>query len=352
MSNAYHISHWQKVISNAYGYKSYALAVVSNDRNPTTGQTNTEIKGVLPLVHMKMPLFGNRLVSMPFFDHGGVLADTPEYELKLLEEASALGKRLKAQHIELRHLEKISTLENGQADLSSNRRLFFRRWTMRPHKVRLLLSLPDSSEILMKGFKSKLRSQIKRPIKAGLTATIGGIELLDQFYDVFSINMRDLGSPVHAKKLPKSVLMHFPEKAKIAIVYKDTEPIAASLMVGCKDVMINPWASALRHHSKDSPNMLLYWTMLAYATDNGFHQFDFGRSTPKEGTYRFKTQWGAEPHPMYWYTLWLNPTSMMNAAEEIKPNSKKEEFAVALWQKIPVSITRLMGPYIRKHIEL
>ena len=49
--------------------------------------------------------------------------------------------------------------------------------------------------------------------------------------------------------------------------------------------------------------MLLYWTFLAFAADNGYGQFDFGRSTPGEGTYRFKSQWGAEPHQLYWYEV-------------------------------------------------
>ena len=44
------------------------------------------------------------------------------------------------------------------------------------------------------------------------------LELLDDFYDVFLINMRDLGSPVHSKKLMKNVLEEFPDKARIVIV--------------------------------------------------------------------------------------------------------------------------------------
>ena len=352
MSNAYHLFHWQKVISNTYGHKTYALAAVSPENNKTEGKFNPTIKGILPLVHMKTSLFDNRLISMPFYDHGGVIADNPEYELELIKEATALGKRLKAQRIELRHLNRISFLDKCNFKTTSNYRQYFFGWTMRPHKVRLLLYLPESSEDLMKAFKSKLRSQIKRPIKAGFRTKIGGIELLDDFYNVFSINMRDLGSPVHNKKLQQSVLTNFPDKAKIVAVYKEGEPISVALMVGCKNVMINPWASSIRKYSKESPNMLLYWTMLAYAADNGFREFDFGRSTPDEGTYHFKTQWGAKPYPMYWYTLWLDPKRAANATNSIKSQSNKGSVAIALWKRLPISVSRLIGPYIRKHIDL
>jgi hypothetical protein len=52
--------------------------------------------------------------------------------------------------------------------------------------------------------------------------------------------------------------------------------------------------------------MLLYWTKLEYACDNGNKTFDFGRSTPGEGTYRFKPQWGAKPQPLHWQYISLN----------------------------------------------
>lgn len=305
--------------------------------------------GLLPLVHMNSPLLCNRLVSMPYFDHGGIIADDIDCEEKLINSAINLGRRLNIDRIELRHLNKIFCLENGKYDPAGNRLQFFSEWSVRSHKVRLLLSLPYSSEKLMKSFKSKLRSQINRPIKAGLTAKLGGIELLDDFYHVFCISMRDLGSPVHAKRLPQLVMAHFPGSARIVVVYKAGEPVAAGLMVGWKDVMINPWASALRNHSKDSPNMLLYWTMLAYAADHGFRQFDFGRSTPEEGTYRFKTQWGAQPYPMYWYTLWMNQAKEAN---QMSTESKKKALLINLWRRLPVPITRVIGPAIRKHIDL
>lgn len=78
----------------------------------------------------------------------------------------------------------------------------------------MLLDLPESSEILMKYFKAKLRSQIKKPLKEGLKPKVGGIELLYDFYKVFSINMRDLGSPVHSQKLMRIVFEEFIEYIK------------------------------------------------------------------------------------------------------------------------------------------
>jgi FemAB-related protein (PEP-CTERM system-associated) len=359
-SNAYQAFHWQTIIAKAYGYKTYALAAVIGN-TPLSAENPAAIVGLLPLVHLKSPLFGNRLVSMPYFDHGGIIVDSPEHEIKLIHAAVALGRELRIQRFELRHLDQIASLKLNcaKSDQDTEVNAVFSGkslqpgWSVRSHKVRLLLALPGTSDELLKTFKSKLRSQINRPIKAGLIAKIGGMELIDDFYHVFSINMRDLGSPVHAKALPQSVMTQFSEEARIAVVYKAGEPVASAIMVGFKDVMINPWASALRQHSKDSPNMLLYWQMLSYASDHGFRYFDFGRSTPQEGTYRFKIQWGAQPQPMYWYTLWFNgKTKSSGPIHTDKADSKSYALTTALWRRLPLAISRIIGPMIRKHIDL
>ena len=174
------------------------------------------------------------------------------------------------------------------------------------------------------------------------------MDLLDDFYKVFLINMRDLGSPVHSKELMRHVLEAFPERSRIFAVYHAGRPIAASLVIGFNGVLRNPWASSDRRYAAMSPNMLLYSRMLEYACDNGYQTFDFGRSTPGEGTYRFKEQWGAQPAPLHWYVISADGSA--TAAQESP--SERFKLAARLWSKLPVPLTRVLGPRIRKHISL
>lgn len=329
----YHQYAWKKVIEKTYGHSTFYLAAFCDHK----------IQGVLPLVHMKHFLFGNTLLSMPFFDMGGLLADDRKTADALVQRAVELGRSLKADEIELRHTRQqdFRVPENGGSPICLS---------IQQHKVRMLLPLPSSSDELMKSFKSKLRSQIKKPMKEGLEFTIGREELLDDFYSVFLTNMRDLGSPVHSKKLMKNVLEYFSDQARIVMVSKEGVPYAASLICGFKDTLENPWASSLRQYSRLSPNMLLYWAMLSYACDNGFQYFDFGRSTPDEGTFRFKKQWGSEPQPLFWQKIHFGRE--MADEEEGGNGVSKFDRAVALWQKLPVGVTRILGPMVRKHIGL
>ncbi len=368
-STVYHLPVWLRVINRIYGHEAYYLIAIKDgpqhkivelsnwdkctEYDAENGQTNLgKVSGVLLLVHLKSFAFGNELISMPFFDAGGVLADDVAAEKALLIRAVSLAQRLNAKSIQLRQtLPLLAMSESGRDGPNSVENSWLRALDCsaqkRLHKARMLLELPGSSEVLMGSFKSKLRSQIRKPEKEGLTGKVGGLELLDDFYQVFSINMRDLGSPVHSKRFIKGVLEAFPEESRICLVSKEQQPIAGSIILGFNGTVYNPWASSLRKYSKLSPNMLLYWTMLQYACSEGYKRFDFGRSSIEESTYKFKEQWGCEPQPLYWYYIYDNKLPF-----KIDTEKSKFSLAIRIWQNLPVPLTRVFGPPIRKNIGL
>jgi len=276
-SGPYHLWEWREAVCKAYGHTPYYLIAQKKDSH--------EPVGLLPLHLIKPPLARGELVSLPFCDYGGPLANTPEVALLLCEYAKDLADFMKAK-LEIRCNQPLT--DSPVFSSFGN-------------KVRMLLELPENSDILFKQFKSKLRSQIRRPIKDGLCSKLGGLELVQDFYNVFRINMRDLGSPVHSLKWFEVLTAFYNQKIRIGVVYKEKIPVAGGIILLHNETVSIPWASSLRAYNRFSPNMLLYWSFLEYAADNGYKKFDFGRSSPDSGTFRFKKQWGAEPHPVFWY---------------------------------------------------
>jgi FemAB-related protein (PEP-CTERM system-associated) len=354
-ASLFHMFGWGDAIRRTYGHATYYLMLTAYDgggdalsrRSEEARRSAESIFGVLPLVHLKHIIFGNSLVSLPFVDGGGILADCREAEDTLLSEVIRLGRKVGAATIELHHERLLASCTEISA--SSNERS--REPVMvatRSNKVRMLLALPESSEMLMNSFKSTVRNRIKKALNEGFTSSIGGVELLKDFYRVFSANMRDLGSPVHSVRLMRNVLDEFPEQARLIVVYRGMEPVASGLLLGINKTLRNPWVSSLKKYAPLSPNMLLYLRMLEYACDHGYQAFDFGRSSPGEGTYVFKEKWGAVPVPLHWHYIALdgklpNPES-----------SGKERFekATHYWKKLPLIVTKIVGPHIRKHISL
>jgi len=323
---AYQMYAWKKAVEQAYGFRgAYLLA-----------EEQGVVCGVLPLIHLKAPfLGGGRFVSLPYCDAGGVIADDPVIGNALVTSAEALTREKHVRGIELRQ--------------SSPLNATLPRYRLHTGKVRMVLVLPGDSDRLLAGLKSKLRSQLKKPLRDGLTVRLGGADLVDEFYQIFAENMRDLGSPVHSKGWLQAVVGHFGERARIGVVYTpEGFPVAAGVILLHPRTVSVPWASSLRRFNRLNPNMLLYWSFLAFAADGGFAQFDFGRSTPAEGSYRFKEQWGAEPFPLYW-------------EDRLRRDEKKKygflggagrKSAEAIWSRLPLQATKAIGPMLRRHISL
>ena len=311
----YHDVRWGGIMQGAYGNAPFYL----------TARRGQAVVGTLQLVAQRSILFGSHLCSLPYFDAAGVLADDSQAEAAILDAAGRLAKDLGVGWVELRQ---VRTL--GESLLA------------RTDKVTLHLPLPGSSEGLWKGLKDKVRNQVRKAEKAGMTAEEGGPELLDDFHAVYSRNMRDLGSPPHGRKFFRLIAEAFPAAIRLFVVRQGRQAVAASLTLRDNHAVHVPWAGSDWRLSKFCPNMLLYWKMLAVSSDTGAACFDFGRSTPDEGTFRFKTQWGAEPVQLYWHFL----MSEGKAMPDLRPDSPKYRFMVACWKKLPVRMARAIGPRI------
>jgi serine/alanine adding enzyme len=343
-ASVYHLRAWRSVIHGAYRKDAYYLIAESEGAG--------RVVGILPLVHMRHWLFGNSLVSMPFFDGGGVLADDPGIAGRLRATAVELASTLGADAIEFRQGNEPASESAPAVPLGSRAEVQGVRsvWTEcadAQARVRMILDLPGDPGLLMANFKSKLRSQIMKPMKLGLDTVVGGVELLEDFYAVFAENMRDLGSPVHSVALIEKTLVAFPRDSRLFVVYGNGTAMAASLTVGFRQVLMNPWASALRRYRDLSPNMLLYWSMLDFACRNAYRAFDFGRSRVGEGTHKFKAQWGAREVPLVWHRITRNADGAAGIADR-----DRLSMAVRLWKRIPVGITKVIGPPIRARIGL
>jgi FemAB-related protein (PEP-CTERM system-associated) len=328
-SNAtpYHLFGWKEAVERAYGHKCLYLIA----------ETGGRITGVLPLFLFRIPLISKMLISLPFCDIGDELSENDDTRQALIKEAIGLAQEKPIKSFEIR-----TSKANFSDELNSN----FKAST-HSDKVRMLLELPSSSEELWNGFKSKLRSQVKKTAKNGLVFSWGSIEKTDDFYRVFSRNMRDLGSPVHSKRWILEIMRGYGENARIGIVYHDSTPIGCGIILCTKHCVSIPWASTLRDFNHLAPNMMLYWNFLKFASDSGRKIFDFGRSTPNEGTYRFKKQWGAEPFKLYWHKACFG-------SERVERNDTNSKRALAerLWQKAPLVFANIAGPVVRRYIDL
>jgi FemAB-related protein (PEP-CTERM system-associated) len=188
----------------------------------------------------------------------------------------------------------------------------------------------------------KVRNQIRKAQKSALTVRDGAIELLDDFYTVFTRNMRDLGTPVHGRRFFDEVLRTFPQQTHVHVVHLGSRPVAAAITYRMGAVTMMPWASSIRTYNALCPNHLLYWSVIERAIKEGCETVDFGRSTPDEGTYKFKEQWGARPVPLHWEYCLLSERNLPDAS----PANSRFTLLIEAWKRLPLWVANRIGPPI------
>jgi FemAB-related protein (PEP-CTERM system-associated) len=315
-ATGYHEWAWREIFERAFGHEPIYL----------TARRNQRIEGILPLVQINSMLFGRTLTSLPFLNYGGVVADSDAVAQDLLDRATELARSRRCGYVELRH---------------THRR--FSHLPCKEHKVTMRLSL-DSQ--IWSRLDRKVRNQIRKSQKSGLTSEHRGAELRHDFYTVFARNMRDLGTPVYSRRFFDEILRAFPDRTRVHVVRLQGAPIAAALTYRSGTTVEVPWASSIREYNSLCPNHLLYWSVIETAVENRCDTLDFGRSTPDGNTYKFKQQWGAQPLHLHWEYGLTSGAALPNA----NPTNPKYRLAIALWKKLPLAIATRVGPGIVRNI--
>lgn len=310
---------WKEIIEKSFGWQTFYL--LAEERG--------EIRGLLPLVWQRSAFFGSFLTSVPYLNAGGILAENEAAKAALVAEAIALARKTKAGYIELRH----------RVDPALH-------LPTKTHKVSVVLPLKGNKEALWAVLPHKVRTDIRKGMKTDLQADFGGAEFLHDFYQVFARNMRDLGTPVYARRFFGEIIRVFPNDTFICRVRHGDTTVAASFLIGYEGTLEAVWSSSRYDFLAMRPNMFLYWSILSFATDRDFRLFDFGRSTIGSGTHRFKKQWGSQDVPLFW-TYWLPDSASL---PELNPENPRYGRAIWLWQRLPVPVTKLLGPPIAKRL--
>ena len=310
-----HLFAWAQNVVRPLGHKTFHLVA----------HENGVVWGILPLTLIRSRLFGNRMISQAFSNYGGPLAENETSLNALYEHAIELCEEYKCDSIEFRNIEPLSY------DL-------YRR----TDKVTLCLELcPDPAD-LWKQLRPQIRNRIRKAEKAGLKIKTGGLEMLADFYRIWTRRMHQLGIPCYPCKLFSSVLKTFPDDSRIFMIHLNGTPVGGLFVYSFNGLAQSRWGAVLTEYNDISPNYLLNWAVMQHYSAAGVKLFDFGRSTIGSGQHVFKKRWGAKEIPLA-YQYWTRPGHDLSVA---KPDNPKYAARVERWKKLPLWFTRLAGPYI------
>jgi FemAB-related protein (PEP-CTERM system-associated) len=285
--------------------------------------------GAVPFHLISSRLFGQALISSGFAVGGGILAESQEVAELL---ADAMWK----------HAMK---WECATAELRGG-------WL--PHKDWIVkcdahagfvreLAADDEAELL--AIPRKQRAEVRKGLDKGLVVETGnGARDLDWHYRVYSESVRNLGTPVFPKALMAEVLRAFGEDADILTVLSEGKPVASVLSLYHNGTVMPYWGGGVHQARALRANDIMYYALMNHARKRGCTRFDFGRSKVGSGAYAFKKNWGFEPQPLSYAVR----TADGEEPRDVNPNSPKYKAKIAMWQKLPLPVANLIGPWIAK----
>lgn len=311
----FHQSGWKNVMQKTYGYEPFYFY----------SESNGQITGIAPAFLISNWVTGRCLISLPFAVYGGICANDARSEAALTKHLEQLAEKLQVEYLELRNRD--GEIRNGYLE--------------NPRYATFTLPLIPDVESLYKSLPKDIRYMIRKGEKAGLIVKRGP-EYLDTFYHLMTVNLRRLGTPAFPRSLFQNLIHEFSEQTDITVIYAGDKAVSAGMTFFFKDWLQPYYIGSLDEAKVLAANNFLWWELMKLGAQKGCSIFDFGRSKKESGNFDFKKKWNPRIENLSYQVRLIRRKEMPN----FSPANKKFEMATNAWKKMPLSLTRILGPRV------
>ena len=311
----FHLVAWKRAIERTFGFQSCYSYTERDGR----------VTAIVPLFFVSNWVIGDCLHSVPFGVYGGVCAADQESRDALLAHVKQLATVRQVDHLDLHQ-------RNGESIPGFHTNTLYYSFTT---------TLSENPETNLKKLPRDTRYMIRKGEKAGLQAK-HGVEQMNGFYSLFCESMRRLGTPVFPRALLDNLLQEFGSQADLTMVYSGAQPVAGVLSFKFRDTFLPYYAGANSLAPALAANNFMYWHLMKFAAEQGFHSFDFGRSKKDTGAFHFKSQWGMTIESLPYQVYLVRRKTVPN----FSPVNPKFEIATRVWRRLPLGLTKHLGPRV------
>lgn len=312
-STFFHRSGWRQLFQGIFKLEPRYLVAERGGR----------IVGVLPLVLQRSLLFGKALISAPFCVEGGPLAEDSEADAALTAAALAVQDETGAPYVEFRS------------------RKATRGWEARKELYATFsrpLSADDQENLL--AIPRKQRAVVRKTLESGLVSEV--VDGVDEAFAIYAESVRNLGTPVFAKRYFAALQKTFGKDCDILVVRDGGTPVSAVVNFYHGDTVLPYYGGGTRLARQNGANDFLYWEVMRRAAARGYRRFDFGRSKAGTGAFSFKKNWGFTPEWLEYEYHFLPGQSMPDK----NPLNPKYSLMIQTWKKLPLPVANLIGPWL------
>src|SRR5690349_8319940 len=252
----FHQLAWKKVIEKTYKYRSLYFCAKRGER----------ITGIAPSFLISSWMTGRRLISLPFAVYGGICADDCESEQALISHLEKLAADLDSEYLELRY--RGAEVRQG--------------YHLNPRYATFTMPINGDVEAMYKALPKDIRYMIRKGEKAALRAE-HGLHQLDIFYELVTLNLHRLGTPVFPLKLFENLICEYASQVNLTVIYSGNDAVAGAMCFCFREWMQPYYVGATEDAKTLAANDFLWWELIKLAAVVGYAIFDFGRSKKNSG---------------------------------------------------------------------
>lgn len=315
-THPFSLSIWKDLYENFFGLKTYYLYI----------EQSKTITAILPLVEMKSWLFGNALISTPFWVYGGPVGDPKDSQL-LMDRAIEIAQEKKVDYLEIKS--EHSILDSG--------------WSQEIY-YNFQKTLANNHDDNLKDIPRKQRAVIRKAIQSSLTTHFE--DNINNFYRLYAESLRNLGTPIMSKSFYQKVFDMLGENCKVLTVFDKAKPISSVFTFYHQGCVLPYYAGGAADARNNKAHDFMYWQLMCDATEKGLTTFNFGRSKKDTGAFRFKKHWGFTPELLGYRTIPIQT----NTPPNLNPTNPKYQLMIKTWQKLPLALSTIIGPHVARRL--
>lgn len=314
-----------------------AVETYGHDRWYLVARNGERIVGALPMFYIRSRLFGSKLVSPPFGERGSVLLDETGSNVVsrfLLERTKELAETLDVDFVSLRG----GTVPEQNGFEERTRFVTFR------------VPCSGDADEVWDGIKDSRQRQITQAAESDLEYDVGdSLSDLREYYRLYLHSMRGHGSPPHSFEFFRTLWesLYRTGNLRMEMLRKDGSLVNAIINLSLGSTMYQ-WGVVNDYEYRDlNGGSLLVWKSLEWACENGDDAYEFGRTREGSGVYTFKKSFGGDK-------VWYDDLHYFPGSSRGLPHPEKEAYEPIkkAWSKLPIPVTEVVGPHLRKGISL
>lgn len=286
-ATAFHHPQWGLLLSAAWRYRAFALALEAS---------SGDIQAGLPIIEVAATLGRPRWVALPFTDACPPLAENGRSRELLVAELDAARISARVAGAEVR------AAVSGEHAHQHTAGVIHR------------LGIGGDASALSRQFThEQFRRNVRRAQRSGLRVRHGRAPAdIASFYELHLKTRRRQGIPIQPLRFFRLLWEYIlrPGLGFVSVVEDGQRPIAAAVFLSWNGTLIYKYGASDPERLQKRPNHLVFWDALQWSCDHGIHTVDFGRTDlENEGLRQFKGGWGAREEPLVYTTLADNATS-------------------------------------------